>query len=164
MKRICKIKTIRLVLPILLLCISLPGVGWSIEPEQVSVGPINSAFAIMLKGQTKTYTVTSDFFPDLMIVGLAVYGNWGFGGGILRVSVDKKDTSGELIGVLQVGAYSSVTDQESVKYAYRRGITPCTIAVNGRFYGGFGYGVIISGLVASLEPGPYSYTLTISFD
>ena len=164
MKKICTKKTLRLIISMLLLWVFLPGVGWSLEEQQLSVGPINTAFAVMLKGQTKTYTVTSDFFPDLMIVGLAVYGNWGFGSGILRVSVTKTDTSGEVIGVLQVGAYSSVTDEEAVKYQYRRGITPCTIAVAGRFYGGYGYGVIVSGLVTSLEEGPHSYTLTISLD
>ena len=144
---------------ILLLCVFLPETGWSIEAEQISLGPINSAFAIMAKGQSKTYTVTSDFYPDLMIVGLVVYG-----GGNMRVYVNKTDTSGELIGVMQIGAYSSVPDEESQKYAYKVGITPCSFpyapTVVGRFFD-YGYGLIISGLLASVEEGPHTYTLTI---
>jgi len=155
MKRIRSIKTLMFVLPMLLLCVFMPGACWSIGEQQVSVGPINTAFAIMMKGQTKTYTVTSDFYPDLMILGIVVYG-----GGNMVVNVSKTDTSGELIGVLQIGAYSSVVDQESQKYASRRGITPCTIQIVGRFFD-YGYGVIMSGLLASIEEGTHSYTLTI---
>ena len=159
MKRICAIKTLRIFLPMLLLCVFMPGVGWSLEEQQVSLGPINTAFAIMQKGQSKAYTVTSDFFPDIMIVGLVVYG-----GGNMRAYVSKTDTSGELIGVMQIGAYSSVPDEESQKYAYKVGITPCsfpyTPTVVGRFFD-YGYGLIISGLVETLEKGPYTYTLTI---
>ena len=157
MKRMCKIKTLQMVLSMLLLCVFLPQTGWSMEVEQVSLGPINSAFAIMAKGQTKTYTVTSEFFPDLMIIGIVVYG-----GGNMVVGVSKTDTSGELIGVLQIGAYSSVYEQESQKYASKKGITPCTIQIVGRFFD-YGYGVIISGLLASFEEGPHSYKLTISY-
>jgi hypothetical protein len=139
----------------LLLCFFMPGVGWSLEEQQVSFGPINTTFAIMQKGQSKAYTVTSDFFPDIMIVGLVVYG-----GGNMVVSVSKTDTSGELIGVMQIGAYSSVPDQESQKYASMVGITPCSPSVVGRFFD-YGYGLIISGLLESLEKGPHIYTLTI---
>jgi hypothetical protein len=139
----------------LLLCVFLPRVGWSLEEQQVSFGPINTTFAIMQKGQTKAYTVTSDFFPDIMIVGLVVYG-----GGNMVVRVSKTDTSGELIGGMQIGAYSSVPDEESQKYAYKVGITPCSPSVVGRFFD-YGYGLIISGLLETLEKGPHIYTLTI---
>ena len=155
MKRMCKIKTLQMVLSMLLLCVFLPQTGWSMEVEQVSLGPINSAFAIMAKGQTKTYTVTSEFFPDLMIIGIVVYG-----GGNMVVGVSKTDTSGELIGVMQIGAYTSVPDEESQKYGYMVGITPCSPSVVGRFFD-YGYGLIISGLLVSLEKGPHTYTLTI---
>jgi len=157
MKSIYKIKSVQLVLSMLLLSVLLPGVCWAIEAEQVSLGPINTAFAVMLKGQEKSYTVTSKFYPDLMIVGLVVYGS-----GNMVVTVTKTDTSGELIGVLQIGAYSSVYEQESQKYASKKGITPCTIQIVGRFFD-YGYGVIISGLLASFEEGPHSYKLTISY-
>ena len=155
MKRICKIKTIRMVLSILLLCVFLPETGWSIEVDQVSLGPISSAFAIMAKGQEKTYTVTSEFFPDLMIIGIVVYG-----GGNMVVRATKTDTSGELLGVMQIGAYTSVPDEESQKYGYMVGITPCSPSVVGRFFD-YGYGLIISGLLVSLEKGTHTYTLTI---
>jgi hypothetical protein len=159
MKQTVNTKLVMYILPILLLTLLvLPGEGFSLEVENVSIGPINSAFAIMLKGQTKTYTVTSDFFPDIMIVGLVVNGN-----GNLSVSVTKTDTNGELIGVMQRGAFSTVTDQESQRFAHAVGITPCTISVSGRFYE-YGYGIIISSLLASLEEGPHTYTLTISFN
>jgi len=148
-----------MVLSILLLCVFLPETGWSIEVDQVSLGPISSAFAIMAKGQEKTYTVTSEFFPDLMIIGIVVYG-----GGNMVVRATKTDTSGELLGVMQIGAYTSVPDEESQKYGYMVGITPCSFpyapTVVGRFFD-YGYGVIISGLLASLEKGPHTYTLTI---
>jgi hypothetical protein len=155
MKSKYKIKTLQMVLSMLLLCVLLPQTGWSMEIEQISLGPISSAFAIMAKGQTKTYTVTSDFFPDAMIIGIVVYG-----GGNMLVSVSKTDTSGELLGVMQIGAYTSVPDEESQKYGYMVGITPCSPSVVGRFFD-YGYGLIISGLLASLEEGPHTYTLTI---
>lgn len=136
----------------------VPQIAFSQEVEDISIGPINWAFAIMLKGQTKTYTVSSDFFPDVMIVGLIVKGS-----GNLSVSVTKTDTSGELIGVIQRGALSTVTDQEPQRFAHALGITPCTISVSGRFYE-YGYGIIMSSLLASLEKGPHTYTLTVSFN
>ncbi len=65
---------------------------------------------------------------------------------------------------MQIGAYSSVPDEESQKYAYMVGITPCSFpfspTVVGRFFD-YGYGLIISGLLASVEEGPHTYTLTI---
>ena len=155
MKSKYKIITIQIVISMLLLCVFLPQTGWSMEIEQISLGPISSAFAIMAKGQTKTYTVTSDFFPDAMIIGIVVYG-----GGNMLVSVSKTDTSGELLGVMQIGAYTSVPDEESQKYGYMVGIAPCSPSVVGRFFD-YGYGLIISGLLASLEEGPHTYTLTI---
>ncbi len=158
MKRIYNIKASWFVLLIALAFVAIPGIGWAMEEQYVSIGPINSAFAVMLKGQTKTYTVTSDFFPDMMIVGLIVNGS-----GNLSISVTKTDTSGELVGVMQRGALSTVTDQEPQRFARAIGITPCTLSINGRFYE-YGYGIIISSLLASFEQGPHSYTLTLSFN
>ena len=156
MKRIYKTETIRRVLPVLLLlCIITPGIVWSAEVEQVSAGPITAAFAVMVPGQTKTYTVESELYPAIMIIPVVIFGTGNF-----VVTVTKTDTSGELIGVMQIGAYSSVPDQYSQKYLYMVGITPCSPSVVGRFFDS-GFGLIISGLLASLEKGPHTYTLSI---
>lgn len=141
----------------LVVSIITPGTVKAMETEVISVGPINAAFALMNKGQSKTYTVKSDFYPDLMFIYFVVNGT-----GTMIINVTKTDTMGELIGVLEIGAYTSVPGSSSKNQTANVGITPCSITVNGRFYD-YGYGVIVSGLLASFEEGPHQYTLTITF-
>jgi hypothetical protein len=158
MKKIYKIKIVLLFLPILLLvCIIMPGTGQAAEAEQVSLGPINSTVLFMRNGQSRTFTVESDFFPDIMTIFLFVRGS-----GTASISVTKTDTTGELIGVMQVGGFKSVPNSESQKFDRTVGITPCNLSISGRFYT-YGLGVIMSGIIASVEPGPHKYTLTISY-
>jgi len=155
MKRIYKIETMRRVLPVLLLlCIITPGIVWSAEVEQVSVGPITADVAIMLPGQSKSYTVESELYPALMIIPVLIYGS-----GNLSVSVSKTDTIGELFGVMQVGGYNPLVVQ--TKYGASVGVTPRTIILNSRFYD-IGYIVVVSGLLATTEEGPYRYSINLS--
>jgi len=149
----------RRVLPVLLLmCIITPGIAFALEDEAVNIGPITTAVALIRLGQTKTYTVESDFYPDVMLI--AVFVNQS---GTLAISVTKTDTSGELIGVMQYGAYSSVPNSSAVKYAAKASITPCTVTISGKFWE-YGSGVVLSGVLATIEPGPYKYTITLSYN
>jgi hypothetical protein len=159
MKKIFKIKNMWLVLLIpLVMGIITPGIVCAVEEEVISVGPISTTFAYMNKGQSKTYTVQSDFYPDLMIISFVVNGS-----GNMLINVTKTDTMGELIGVLEIGAFTSVPDSSSKKQTDNVGVTPCTISINGRFWD-YGYGVIVSGLLASFEEGPHKYTITINYN
>jgi hypothetical protein len=155
MKRIYKTETIRRVLPVLLLmCIITPGIVWSAEVEQVSVGPITAALAVMVPGQTKTYTVESELYPAVMIVPVVIYGTGNF-----AVTVTKTDTSGELFGVMQVGGYSTI--QIGTQYGAAVGVTPITIRLAARFYDS-AFIVVMSGLLATIEEGPYRYSITLN--
>ena len=158
MKRIYKTKSMWLVLLMtLVVSIITPGTVKAMETEVISVGPINATFALMSKGQSKTYTVKSDLYPDLMIIYFVVNAS-----GVMIINVTKTDTMGELIGVLEIGGYTSVPDSSSKNQTANVGITPCNIQVDGRFYD-YGYGVIVSGLLASFEEGPHQYTITINY-
>ena len=89
MKRIYKTKSMWLVLLIpLVVSIITPGTVKAVETEVISVGPINTTFALMNKGQSKTYTVKSDLYPDLMIIYFVVNGS-----GSMRINVTKNDTT-----------------------------------------------------------------------
>jgi hypothetical protein len=159
MKRIYKTKSMWLVLLMtLVVSIITPGTVKAMETEVISVGPINAAFALMNKGQSKTYTVKSDLYPDLMVIYFIVNGSGNMG-----INVTKTDTMGELIGVMEIGAYTSVPNSGSKTQTANVGVTPCSISINGRFYD-YGYGVIVSGLLASLEEGPHQYTITITYN
>lgn len=154
MKRIYKTETIRRVLPVLLLmCIIAPGIAWSAEVEQVSAGPITAAFAIMVPGQTKTYTVESELYPAIMIIPVVIYGTGNF-----AVTVSKTDTSGELFGVMQVGGYSTI--QIGTQYGANVGVTPKTLRLAARFYDS-AFIFVMSGLLASVEEGPHRYSITL---
>jgi hypothetical protein len=154
MKRIYKTKSMRRVLPVLLLmCIITPGIVWSAEVEQVSAGPFTAAFAVMVLGQSKTYTVESEF-PAIMIIPVVIYGT-----GNLMISVSKTDTSGEVFGVMQVGGYSQI--QIGTQYGATVGVTPRSITLATRFYD-TGFIVVMSGLLASLEEGPHRYSINLN--
>jgi hypothetical protein len=160
MKKIYKLKTVLLFVSMLLLAsMSIPGTGWSAETEadQVSLGPVNASVLFIRAGQSKTYTVESDFFPDIMTIFLFVDQS-----GTASITLTKTDTSGELIGLMQVGGYQSVENSFSQKYDATVGYTPCTLTVRARFWN-YGFGVIMSGLITSIEPGPHKYTLSISY-
>ena len=155
MKRIYKTETIRRVLPVLLLmCIITPGIVWSAEVEQVSAGPITAAFAVMVPGQTKTYTVDSELYPAIMIIPVVIYGTGNF-----VVTVTKTDTSGELFGVMQVGGYNPT--EIGTQYGANVGVTPKTLRVAARFYDS-AFIFVMSGLLASVEEGPHRYSITLA--
>ena len=154
MKRIYKTETIRRVLPVLLLlCIITPGIVWSAEVEQVSAGPITAAFAVMVPGQTKTYTVDSELYPAIMIIPVVIYGTGNF-----VVTVTKTDTSGELFGVMQVGGYNPT--EIGTRHGANIGVTPKTLRVAARFYDS-AFIFVMSGLLASVEEGPHRYSITL---
>ncbi len=139
-----------------LMSIITPGIASALEEEAITVGPITSAFVIMLTKQTKTFNVESDLYPATLIISLAVYGS-----GTLNVSVTKNDTSGELIGVMQLGGYNTVKIGQ--QYGATVGVTPCSLALNARFWDA-GFGIIVSGLVSSLEKGPHKYSVSLSYN
>ena len=154
MKRIYKTETMRRVLPVLLLmCIITPGIAWSAEVEQVTPGPIAVEFAVMVPGQSKSYTVETELYPAIMIIPVVIYGTGNF-----AVTVSKTDTSGELFGVMQVGGYSTI--QIGTQYGANVGVTPKTLRLAARFYDS-AFIVVMSGLLASVEEGPHRYSLTL---
>lgn len=159
MKGIYKKETIRLVLPVLLMmCIITPGIVWSAEVEQVSLGPITADVAIMLPGQSKSYAVESELYPAMMIIPVVIFGSGGSGNN-LSISVSKTDTSGELFGVMQVGGYNPLVVQ--TKYGAAVGVTPRTIILNARSYD-IGFIVVVSGLLVSTEEGPHRYSISLN--
>jgi len=135
---------------LLLLCLITPNIVQAIEKEQVLTNPINFAVAIMGNGQSKTYTVESDFFPAMMIIPVYLSGS-----GTLRVSMSKTDTAGEFIGFIERG-YGHPPNSHIL------GITPCTIGVESRFWD-YGTAVVYSSILFSLEQGPHKYTVTLSY-
>ena len=151
MKRIYKIETIRRVLPaLLLMCIITPGVAW---PAEVTPGPIAFEFAVMVPGQSKSYTIETELYPALAIIPVVIYGTGNF-----AVTVSKTDTSGELFGVMQVGGYSTI--QIGTQYGANVGVTPKTLRLAARFYDS-AFIFVMSGLLATVEEGPHRYSLTL---
>jgi hypothetical protein len=135
---------------LIMLSIMTPGIVQAIEEQQVLTGPINFAIAIMGTGQSKTYTVNSDFFPAMMIIPVYLSGSSTF-----RVSMSKTDTTGEIIGFLERG-YGHPPNSHKI------GITPCTIGVESRFWD-YGTAVVYSSILFSFEQGPHRYTVTLSY-
>jgi hypothetical protein len=118
--------------------------------KDVDPSIINVHATIMLPGQSKTYTAESDYFPDIMIIPVAVYGN-----GTLHITVTKTDTIGEVIAVMQYGNGHPPS-------GYIIGITPCSIPLDSRCWD-YGSTIIFSSLLFTLDPGPYKYTLSLSY-
>jgi hypothetical protein len=118
--------------------------------EDVDSSIINVHAAVMLSGQTKTFTAESDYFPDIMIIPVYVSGD-----GTLRVTVTKTDTIGEVIAVMQNG-YGHPPS------GYVIGITPCSLPLSFRCWE-YGSAIVFSSLLFTLEPGPYKYTVTLSY-
>lgn len=135
---------------LLLLSLITPGIVQAIEEQQVLTGPINFAVAIMGTSQSKTYTVNSDFFPAMMIIPVYLSGSSTF-----RVSMSKTDTMGEFIGFIERG-YGHPPNNHML------GVTPCTIAIESRFWD-YGTAVVYSSILFSFEPGPHRYTVTLSY-
>jgi hypothetical protein len=161
MKRIYKTETMRRVLPVLLLmCFITPGIVWSAEVEQVSVGPITADVAIMLPGQSKSYTVESELYPAMMIIPVVIFGAGG-SGSQMSITMSKTDTIGELFGVMQVGGYNPL--QVQTKYAANVAVTPRSITIFARTYD-IAFIVIVSGLLVSTEEGPHRYSLSLSLN
>jgi hypothetical protein len=161
MKRIYKTKTmLQALLAVLLMCSITPGIVWSAEVEQVSAGPITADVAIMLPGQSKSYTVESDLYPDLAIIPVVIFGS-GSAGNFLNITVSKTDTSGELFGVMQLGGYNPLVAQ--TKNGAAVGVTPRSISLGARTYD-IGFIVVVSGLLVSTEEGPHRYSINLSLN
>jgi hypothetical protein len=159
MKRIYKTETIRRVLPVLLLMCSItPGLVWSAEIVEVTPGPVTGDVAIMLPGQSKSYTIESELYPALAIIPVVIFGSGG-AGNQLSITMSKTDTSGELFGVMQVGGYNTLVAQ--TKYGATVGVTPRSISLAARSYD-IGFIVVVSGLLVSTEEGPHRYSISLS--
>jgi hypothetical protein len=135
-------------LAVLLACTTIPAVTSALEPDPAS--PVHFALAVMLQGQTKTFVVESNFFPNMMIVPVALYGS-----GTLRVSVSKTDSAGDIIAIVEEGGGHP-------EFNYVVGITPCNISISSRFWD-YGTGIVVSSLLFTLDEGPYSYSLTLAY-
>jgi len=144
-----KNKKLLLFLLLLLFFLLQTNIGYA-GIKDVDPSIINVHAAVMLPGQTKTYTAESDYFPDIMIIPVAVYGN-----GTLKITVTKTDTIGEVIAVMQNG-YGHPPS------GYVIGITPCSLPLSLRCWD-YGSAIVLSSLLFTLDPGPYKYTVTLSY-
>ena len=111
-------------------------------------------FVILSKNQTKTVTADLSFPFDFEIVPVYLLS----GDGNLSISLSKTDTIGELI---YVGFYGFGEPTSDINI----GVTPITLKLNSSVseHLSYGIGIIVHGILFSLEDPPYEYKMTLSY-
>lgn len=138
---------------IFIFCLGFTAAGnaWAAGADGGYTAQASAGLAVMLPKQSKSFTAESDTLFDAMIIPVLLWGN-----GTLNVTVSKTDSSGEMIGVI-------LKSNGATEMDYNTGITPRSITVSSRFWG-WGYAVVYSALLFSQEEGPYSYSVSLSFN
>jgi len=110
-------------------------------------------FVVLQNKQSTTITADLSYPLDFGIIPVALIGN-----GTFSASFSRTSTHGELIYLILYGFGVPETD-------INVGFTPISIRVNSSItkYDEEAYGVIIHGILFSLEDPPYDYRINLSF-
>ncbi len=141
---------------ILLLCaLSVIGTGSvaAMEEEEEISSLVSFGAGWITRGRTLSFTAESDTLFGVMMVPIVVFGDDERG--ILTAEISKRDTTGEIIALVQNGTGSP-------QMSYAVGITPRTIRLKPIVYWTQTI-ILYSALLYSAEEGPYSYTINVSF-
>jgi hypothetical protein len=130
---------------LLLMCFMTPGL------VRAQDGPINVGLAIMLPGQSKSFVASSDILPDVMLIPVYLYGT-----GVLNISISESSPETNLFVLLERG-----TGYPNFKY--RVGTSPRTMSISLNIYDE-AFILIAGAILFSPEPGPYQFTVSLSFN
>jgi len=112
--------------------------------------PVNFGIALMLPGQSRSFTAESDLFFNFMVIPVFAQGS-----GTLSISLSKTDTYFDFISVMQSGY--GYPDEN-----YNMGFTPRTVSISTRFWD---YGTtMVYAMLFSLGEGPYSFRVSLSYN
>ena len=107
---------------------------------------------VIRTNQSKTVAADLRFPLDFQLIPVALIGK-----GALRVTLSKTDTHGELVYIYLLGFDTPHTD-------FNVGVTPVSLTVsstNGLL--DYNIGLVITGVLFSLEEPPYDYNVSFSF-
>jgi hypothetical protein len=141
---------------ILLLCaLSMIATGSvaAMEEEEEINSLVSFGAGWISRGRTLSFTAEADTLFDVMMIPIVVFGDDERG--VLTATISKRDTTGEVISLVQNGTASP-------KLSYVTGITPRTISLKPIVYWTQTI-ILYSALLYSAEEGPYSYTVNVSF-
>ena len=130
---------------LLLMCFMTPGL------VRAQDGPINVGLAVMLPNQSKSFVASSAILPDVMLIPVYLYGT-----GVLNISISESSPETNLFVLLERG-----TGYPNFKY--RIGTSPRTMAISLNVWDE-AFILIAGAILFSPEPGPYRFTVSLSFD
>lgn len=132
------------------------GYAGEVEQDESLHALVNFGIAYMIPGQTKTFTAESDTLSgSMMIIPVLMMGNYTFAQNVLNISIAKSSV-GEVIAVMQNG--NGYPDS-----SYNIGVTPRSLSLEINFWNESGATIVYSALLFSMEEGPYTYTVTLSY-
>jgi len=114
-------------------------------------GPLNFGVAVMLPNQSKSFVASSDIFPDVMFIPL-----YAFGTGVLNITISESSPETNLFVLLERG-----TGYPNFKYRF--GTSPRTMAISLNIWDE-AFILIAGAILFSPEPGPYQFTVSLSFN
>jgi hypothetical protein len=129
-----------------IVCAAEEGGLSSIEPEDFD-------FVVMVKNQSRTVSAGITSSLEFQLIPVVLYGNGPF-----SASMSKTNTKGEIVFMYMLG----FGDPNS---AFNIGVTPVTMRVSSTIssYATNAYGLIVTGVLYSPEPPPYSYNVNLTF-
>ncbi len=130
---------------LVLLCCMAPGL------VRAQDGPINVGLAIMLPGQSKSFVASSDMLPDTMLIPVYLYGT-----GVFNISITESSPETNLFVLLERG-----TGYPNFKYRF--GTSPRTMSINLNIYDQ-AWILVVGAILVSPSAGPYSYSVSLSFN
>jgi hypothetical protein len=130
---------------LLLMCFITPGL------VRAQDGPINVGLAVMLPNQSKSFVASSAMLPDIMLIPVYLYGT-----GVLNISISESSPETNLFVLLERG-----TGYPNFKY--RVGTSPRTMSISLNIYDE-AFILIAGAILFSPEPGPYQFTVSLSFN
>jgi len=140
---------------LLLVALSMAGVGpaAALEEEEELSSMVSFGFGVLTRGRNLTFTAESDSLFNVMMIPVIVIGDDDRG--VLTATISKRDTTGEVIALVQQGTASP-------HCSYTTGITPRSISLKPIVYWTQTM-IIYSAMLFSNEEGPYTYTVNVSF-
>jgi hypothetical protein len=130
---------------------SLPAFGF--EGSDLIEPTVDVDFISLRKNQSKTVTADLSFPLDFEVIPVALVGS-----GNLSMSLSRTNTQGELVYMAFYGFGVPTT-------GINVGITPVSLRLSSTISEerGWGFGIIVHGILFSLEEPPYEYSISLSF-
>jgi len=127
--------------------------GFAFEGLDIIEPSMDTDFVVMRNNQSTTVTADLAFAGDFGIIPVVLHGNGKF-----TAKLSKTDSHDE---VVYLGFYGFGTPLHDINI----GTTPVTMSVSSEIYDGnyWGVGLIVHGIISSLEDPPYQYNISLSF-